>query len=374
MQPRGYKALNKFPNLKIIFTVTNDLTYDQRMFRICSSLAKHGYDIELVGRKLPNSKPLSSRLYKQKRLTCFFNKGKLFYAEYNIRLFFYLLFHRADAICSIDLDTILPGYYISRMKGIKFIYDAHEYFTQVPEVLQRKRVQAFWEGVEKKIIPGLKNAYTVNSSLANLFLEKYKTPFEVIYNAPEYSEQNFENNFSQRILLYQGALNASRGLEQLINAMQHIDAMLWIIGEGDLSAPLRQQVNRLGLNDKVIFKGMVPPDELPAFTRQATIGINVSENAGLSYYYSLNNKCFDYMHGALPAITNNFPEYQTINELYEISVLSDCEEDLLINDVNKLLNDLILYEKLKQNCLLAAQFFCWQNEEVKLLDFYANLR
>lgn len=360
--------------MKIIFTVTNDLTYDQRMFRICGSLARHGYDIVLVGRKRRNSKPLISHVYKQKRLACLFNKGKLFYVEYNIRLFFYLLFRSADAICSIDLDTILPGYYISRIKGIKFIYDAHEYFTQVPEVIQRKRVQAFWEGVERRIIPGLKNAYTVNSSLAKLFEEKYKTPFEIIYNAPEYKAGPIENNAGGRILLYQGALNASRGLEQLINAMQQIDAKLWLIGEGDLSLALRQQVNGLGLNDKVSFKGMISPEELPAYTRQANIGINVSENAGLSYYYSLNNKFFDYIHAALPSITNDFPEYRAINEMFEISVLSSCEESLLINDVNKVLNDRILYDKLKQNCLLAAQYFSWQNEELKLLDFYAKLR
>lgn len=360
--------------MKILFTVTNDLTYDQRMQRICNSLASNGYDIELVGRLRGFSKPLASNTYKQTRLRCFFNKGKLFYVEYNLRLFFYLLFHRADIICSIDLDTILPGYYVSKLKGIHFVYDAHEYFTEVPEVLNRPKVKAFWERLERHLLPKVKNAYTVNSSIAKLFEEKYHTKFEVIYNAPAYQVQDAENHFQDRILLYQGALNASRGLTQMIHAMQEIDALFWIVGEGDLSLALRKLVKSLNLDHKVIFKGMVPPAELPAITKQATIGINVSENAGLSYYYSLNNKCFDYMHAGLPSITNDFPEYRAINEKFGISLLTQCEEKLLINDLNKILSDKELYDNLKQNCLIASEYYCWQREERKLLNFYAKFR
>jgi uncharacterized protein (DUF302 family) len=74
---------------KIYFTVINDLSYDQRMQRICSSLASAGYDVTLVGRKLKSSKELKNQLFKQMRLKCFINKGKFFYLEYNIRLFLY---------------------------------------------------------------------------------------------------------------------------------------------------------------------------------------------------------------------------------------------------------------------------------------------
>ena len=101
---------------KIFFTVTNDLTYDQRMIRICSSLANAGYQVCLVGRQRPHSKALRQQPFEQKRLKCFFERGKFFYLEYNIRLFFFLMFQRFDAICSIDLDTILPGFYVSKIK------------------------------------------------------------------------------------------------------------------------------------------------------------------------------------------------------------------------------------------------------------------
>ena len=133
--------------MKIIFAVTNDLTYDQRMQRICRSLSKAGYEVELVGRVRHFSVPITYEPYQQTRLKCFFNKGKLFYLEYNLRLLIYLTFSNFDACCAIDLDTIIPVYLIGRLKGIKTIYDAHEYFTEVPEVVNRPFVKSIWEWI-----------------------------------------------------------------------------------------------------------------------------------------------------------------------------------------------------------------------------------
>jgi hypothetical protein len=98
------------------------------MNRICSSLSAAGYSVVLVGRKLENSLPLQPKNFLQFRLRCIFNKGFPFYAEYNLRLFFFLLFRKMDAICAIDLDTILPVYLVSAIRGRKRIYDAHEFF------------------------------------------------------------------------------------------------------------------------------------------------------------------------------------------------------------------------------------------------------
>src|SRR5687768_10708112 len=124
---------------RIVFAVTTDLNYDQRMQRICTSLAMHGYEVLLVGREWKVSKPLQKQLYQQHRLKCFFSKGKFFYLEYNLRLFFYLLFKKADAYCAADLDTALPVCFKAGLSGKPFIFDAHEYFPHVPEVIRRPK-------------------------------------------------------------------------------------------------------------------------------------------------------------------------------------------------------------------------------------------
>ncbi|MEY4316047.1 MAG: hypothetical protein RI977_1424, partial [Bacteroidota bacterium] len=53
---------------RIIFTVTNDLAFDQRMQRICGSLAAAGYAVTLVGRLKKDSRTLKTEPYQQIRL------------------------------------------------------------------------------------------------------------------------------------------------------------------------------------------------------------------------------------------------------------------------------------------------------------------
>ncbi len=361
---------------KIVFTVTNDLTYDQRMHRICSSLAGAGYAVELVGRERSFSIPLIEQPYKQTRLSCFFNKGKLFYIEYNIRLFIYLLFSRLNAACAIDLDTIMPVYYVGKLKKAKLVYDAHELFTEVPEVINRPRVKATWEWIEKRYAPKFDLVYTVGPALAGLFGLRLNKEVHVIMNIPKSSLSNQTSNstLSTPTILYQGALNEGRGLEHLIEAMHGIDAKLLLAGEGDLSAQLREQVKGANLQDKVQFLGYVKPAELKALTAKATIGVNLLENKGLSYYYSLANKFFDYIHAGVPQLCIDFPEYNFINKKYEVALLiENCSANEIKTGLERLLTDKMLYSRLQKNCEQCRQHLNWEMEEVKLLALYEQL-
>ena len=152
---------------KIIVSVTNDLTTDMRVDKICNSLLALNYDVLLVGRKLPDSLAVN-RAYQTKRFNLCFNKGALFYANYNFRLFFFLLFNRFDVLWSNDLDTLLANYLSYKLKGKKIIFDSHEYFTEVPELVARPKVKAIWKRLEKWVLPQLKNVFTVSQSIANL--------------------------------------------------------------------------------------------------------------------------------------------------------------------------------------------------------------
>ena len=158
---------------RLYFTVTNDLSYDQRMIRICSTLVNAGYKVVLVGRNLPGSIPLQAHPFRQKRLHCFFKKGKAFYAEYNIRLFLYLLFKKMDGICAIDLDTILPSLYISKLKRIVRVYDAHELFCEMKEIVSRPPVYAAWKKIEQHCVSQFTNGYTVNQQIADALYTMY---------------------------------------------------------------------------------------------------------------------------------------------------------------------------------------------------------
>ncbi len=360
--------------IRIVLTVTTDLSYDQRMIRICHSLATAGYEVLLVGRSRPVSIPLQDRSFNQKRLSCWFSQGKLFYVEYNIRLFFFLLFRSCDIICGIDLDTALAAFLAAKLKAKVFVHDQHEYFTELEEVVNRPRIKAIWKAIEKIVLPRARYGYTINHTYASLFKEQYGVSLEVIRNASVWQNSVPLEEPSERYILYQGAVNHGRGLPQLIRAMQEVDCALYICGLGDIYDQMQALVNELGLRDRVKFLGYVEPEPLRKITRQAYIGTTLFEKAGRSNYYSLANRFFDYIHAETPQICMNYPEYYRINAEFEVAVLlNEPEEQAIAKALNGLLADGPKYRKLKQNCRKAREKYNWQREEAKLLAYYQKI-
>ncbi|RZJ75762.1 MAG: glycosyltransferase [Flavobacterium sp.] len=343
------------------------------MIRICTSLANVGYDVTLVGRKKRSSAVLKDQPYRQKRLACFFEKGKLFYAEYNLRLFFHLLFVKTDAICSIDLDSILPGYLVCRLRKIKRVYDAHELFCEMKEIVTRPAIYKVWKWIERKTVPHYEYGYTVNLPIANEFAKMYNRQYEVIRNIALYNPSQQQQE-KEGFILYQGAVNEGRSFETLIPAMQWVDATLIICGDGNFMAQAKQLVGDYGLHQKVIFKGMMAPDALRNVTNKAYIGITLFENKGLSNYYSLANRFFDYIHSGVPQVCVGYPVYQEINNLRPIAVLiEDVQPEAIAAALNGLLQNKEQWEILHNNCLVAATELNWQNEEKKLIAFYNKI-
>jgi glycosyltransferase involved in cell wall biosynthesis len=359
---------------KIIFTVTNDISFDQRMARICSTLSNAGYDVEIVGRKRKNTVLLISREYKETRLNCFFQKGKFFYLEFNVRLFFYLLFKDVDVISSVDLDTLLACTFTAKIRSKKLVFDAHEYFTEVPEVTDRKLIKKIWEMVAKWCIPHVDSAYTVGESLAEIFALQYHKKFEVARNTPLLvNNQEADQITDKRIILYQGDINEGRGLEQMIEAMVDIDADFWIAGDGLLMNKLKELTLHFNVGDKLKFLGYVRPEELKEITLKAYIGINLLQNKGLSYYYSLANKFFDYMHAGVPQVCAPFPEYEKINSQFNIALLCECDVAQIKNTLKCLLEDAALYKRLHSECSRAGEVFNWQTEQQKIVKIYTDV-
>jgi glycosyltransferase involved in cell wall biosynthesis len=343
------------------------------MRRICTTLAENGYRTTLVGYQLPSSVPLTNEKYSQKRIHCWFTKGKKFYAEYNIRLFFYLLFKKMDAICAIDLDTILPCLQISRLKQIPRIYDAHELFTELKEVVTRPSIKRMWNKIEKRIVPKFKLGYTVSESIAEEFRIRYKSDYKTIRNVPLL--RSFDPSITvEKFVLYQGAVNEARGFEYLIPAMQWVNGSLVICGDGNFINQLKMLIKENSVENKVELKGMLTLDGLWNISQKARVGITIIENEGLNQYYSLPNKFFDYIHAAVPQVAMNYPEYQKINKEFEVAILLDDPDPKRIAEaINNLLADDVLYMRLKNNCLKARNELNWQNEQKKLLDFYQSV-
>lgn len=360
---------------RILFTVSNDIVHDRRMIRICSALQESGYQVLLIGRQYHDSPALPAYPFQVTRLTFWFRSGKLFYLEMQIRYLIYLLAQPAEAHCAIDLDTILPNVLVGWIRGRKLIYDAHEYFTEVPELIGRPVSRAIWTAIERWGVPRMDLIYTVGPALADELSGRYAKTVHVIRNLPEHrvSARQWPAH-DRRIIWYQGALNQGRGLDVAIRIMARLpEYQLWIAGEGDRSSDLRKLARSCGVEHQVRFLGWVSPAELSNWAVQASIGINLLSTDSKSYHYSLANKWFDYVYARLPAIHMAFPEYIRLNERYPIGVLIDqLAEDNLVEAIHAMA-DPVAYLSYQEGCQRHAEELTWEHESRELIRLYSTL-
>ncbi len=369
---------------RAIVSVTNDLYTDNRVDKICRFLENQGYSVLLVGRIRKDSNALPLRSYRTKRMKLITEKGALFYAEYNFRLFMYLLFHRATILVSNDLDTLLANYAASKFKpNAKLVYDSHEYFTEVPELTSRPKIKNIWEGIEAWIFPKLQTIYTVNESIAQLYREKYKKDVAVIRNiSPSWkplsimTKQDLGIPEGKFIIIIQGAgINIDRGAEEAVEAMKHIkNAVLIIVGDGDVIPQLKLTVTDYDLNENVLFFGKRPYSEMMNFTYLADVGLTLDKPTNLNYKFSLPNKVFDYIHAGTPIICTDLIEVSAIINKHSIGlILPELSAENLVEKITYLQQNASILQEMKSNCQKASLVENWEHESTFLENIYPQV-
>ena len=376
-----------FKKKKIIVSVTNDISTDQRVHKVCSTLLENGYEVILIGRKLRNSLPLF-RPYETKRMSLIFRKTGFFYAEYNIRLLLFLLFTKCDILLSNDTDTLLANFLASRIKKCKLVFDAHELFPESPEIAYKPQIKKVWRAIENLIFPRLIFCYTVCDSIAKHYKNLYGIEMKVIRNVP--FTQTFDINppnidslkkieslktEGRKIILYQGVINIGRGLEWMIDAMVLVDnAIFCIIGDGDITNQIKSKISDKNLEDRIFMLGKITPDILHYYTRLADLGVNLLEHRGLNQYYALPNRIFDFIQAEVPILSTDFPEISTITNQYSVGkVIDKYDAQSLSMTINMMLKEWETKPNRKEIFTRAKKELCWEEEKSILLNLFQKI-
>lgn len=372
-------------NNKVVLSVTNDLYTDPRVDKVCNFLTRNGFDVTLVGRRYGDSATLAPRAYKTHRLRLLFRKGAFFYAEYNIRLFFYLLFHHFDLFVANDLDTLLPNFLISKLKRKRLVYDSHEYFCGELSIADRPFVKRVWKSIERFCFPKLKDVITVSQSIVDQYEQEYGIRPHLVRNIPPKatppvteSRASLQLPEDKTIIILQGnGINEGRGGEELVEAMPFVDekAVFLIVGSGTVIPQLKERVKDLQLEHRVRFVSRVTPEMLYNYTYLSDIGIALDRDLSMNLRFSLPNKLFEYIKAGTPVVVSNLIERARIVGQYRVGlIVEDFQAENIAEKINKLVNDKQLYNDLKANCKLAAEDLCWENEEKVLEEIYLRER
>ena len=354
----------------LIIGLSGNFLSDQRMQRIASAITETSWEPIVYFRdfyKYKNGKALKSPNFKYQiqPVRSVFKSGILFYLWFNLLLFFKLLFKKTEAYYAVDSDTLLAFVLLSKLHAKPLVYDAHEYFAEVPELNGKTLKKKLWHWLTQWGVKQAKVCITVGAELAIELERVYGKPFACVRNVTDAKPQEAVQAFEGKTIIYQGALNEGRELELLIDAMKDLpEYHCLVVGEGDLSTALRKRAEGFG---NIEFLGLLSPEELKRITPKCFAGYNLLDaNGSLSYYYSLSNKYFDYIHAALPSISSELPEYLKLNAQWECGVCLPNSKEALVNLLNFWKNNPSEYAKLKENTKFAAQENNWTLEKETL--------
>jgi glycosyltransferase involved in cell wall biosynthesis len=365
---------------RIIVSVISDIVTDQRVQKECNTFGKMGYEVLLIGRKSENSFGLRELPYKVVRLRNFFARGPLMYLMFDTQLFFYLIFKKADILWANDLDTLLPNFLTARLKNIKLIYDSHELFTMS---VYKATSRTIWQGLENFLFPRLKNVITVNDSIRKVYEQKYNVPITVVRNVPykniKTKNEEIDIAGNKRILIMQGAgINENRGAEEAVEMMQFLpdEFILLFIGKGTVINKLKHIVKESALENKVVFIGVLPYEQMMNYTSRSFLGL-IFEKIDFTdeHNFALPNRFFDYIKAGIPVLSTKAVEIKALIEKYNIGTFVDnLNPSHLSKAIIQISENTAMYNCWKSNTAKAANDLCWENEEKKLVEFMNNIQ
>ena len=279
----------------------------------------------------------------------------------------------AHVYCANDLDTLL----ITRLAAgfdRTVVYDSHELWPdmliQVPPF-----VKTVLMSIERFLISRVDAIMTVNEFIARVLAQRYtiKSSIHVIYNYPPKNRKlrnRREKKRGEKIeALYHGILSPERGLENLVNAAQHLlpDVVLVFRGSGILEDALKAlSIGRTNIR----FERPVGMREVVKAAESADVGIVPFLATNLSNYYISPNKLFEYIQAGLPIAVSNLPFLTKVVSTNDIGTVFDAREPKSIAEaINQITRKDVLARQ-RKNVLEVASVFCWEQESKKLLQVY----
>lgn len=294
----------------------------------------------------------------------------------------------ADVFHAHDLNTLFPAVVLARRTGASLVYDSHELYVD-RNAKEAPWFRLRWLFIEAQMIRHVDEVITVSESIAEVLAERYKIEKPtVIRNVQEHVGSKGKCTVrdlpalehigpDDRIAIYAGRITTGRGLGILVEASQYLDGVVIVmLGGGNVAYAnkLRTMIKEWGVEHKVILVPPVESDEVYDYVTSADVGLMLTENICLSYYYGAGNKLFHYLMAGLPVVVSDQPEKRKIVETYEVGRFCNVDDPREVARViQELSDDVAARRRYSANAIKAARILNWENEEKKLLEVYERL-
>ncbi len=352
---------------------------DIRIFhKECVSLANNGFEVYLVvadeKSRIENGvNVLSVERSTRGRLKRMFKTTRSVYQK--------ALEVDADIYHFHDPELLPYGMRLQR-KGKKVIYDVHE---DVPkQIMDKHWIPSLFRGLiswifkkyEMYCAKRLSGIISVTPIICARFSEVNKQ-VQMVANYPliQEGEQMKTSIIDKKLnqICYVGGLFPTRGVKELVEAMELTNATLELAGNFS-PAEFEQEVRGLSGWSKVNYLGHVDRQKIMTILQSSIAGI-VTLHPTRSYVEALPIKLFEYMSAGIPVIASDFPMWRAIVDECACGI---CVDPLNHKEIAEAINTLIsnpeLAREMGENGRKAYfEKYNWSAEEKKLVEFYRSI-
>lgn len=286
----------------------------------------------------------------------------------------------ADLYHFHDPELIPHGLWL-RQRGKQVIYDVHEDVRA--DIASKPWIPAPLRAVVGTTVRGLEqlaarrlSALVVATPHIGALLGPHAAQLAVIHNYPIQNEMNataLSTNHVRDSVCYVGAITATRGIRQVVQALELEPATLLLAGQFD-SPALRTELQQ--------HPGWRHVHACGVLNRQGVADVMARSFCGLvtllpepNYLNALPIKLFEYMAAGLPVIASDFPLWRSIINDAACGLCVDPQRPAEIAAaIRHLRRHPALARQMGQNGQRAvASHYRWDREAQKLVALYDSL-
>jgi glycosyltransferase involved in cell wall biosynthesis len=296
----------------------------------------------------------------------------------------------ADVYHALDLPALPACYVAARLRRKSLVFESYELPLQTLAPGERGLARRMLDAIVGRLLPLMIRrcaaVIAVSPPIVEVIRQRYGHPnVRLIRNVPVYREVARSDRLrahlglgsETRIALYQGYVQADRGLDRLVLAAAALasDTMIAIMGKAvpSTQAELEALIERTGVSDRVRLLPPVPYAELLDWTASADIGLIVyPPGYAPNVAMMLPNKLFEYLMAGVPVLASDLVSVTEVITTYDVGrVLSSPEPAAIAEAITSMLADRGALARMRINALEASRrVFSWDREREELVQLY----
>lgn len=289
---------------------------------------------------------------------------------------------KADVYHLHDPELLMIATKLKRISGAIVVFDSHEDVPKqvldkhwIPKLL-RPIISWAVKRYEKYVTSRIDGVVSVTPIICDRF-RTYNPNVEMVANYPKLEEFNSNASGVEKKpnqICYIGGLFPTRGIRELVEALNYCDAKLVIAGKFS-SEEFEKEIKGLPNWSQVEFLGHLDRKGVSQLLAESNIGV-VTLHPTQSYLEAYPIKLFEYMSASLPVVASDFPLWRSLVTGNQCGVMVDpMNVEAIGQAIQDLLNNTDSAREMGKNGKDAVlKKYTWESQAQHLEEFYKKLK